>query len=177
VLAEARRHLDSRLSQRDQIQIRLDALHQTLACLPAERDRVQTLYREGYATIEEVRGHLDRIERKRKSLDEERRALAMMLDAQTADLDRDAQLARIVAQAGRRLEHLSDAERQEVVRAVIERVQIGLGRTVEIHGYVALNPTETTPGAYMQTAWSRSPLDGSELSIASMTSGRTPPAS
>jgi site-specific DNA recombinase len=177
VRAEARRHLDSRLSQRDQIQIQLDALHQALACLPAERDRVQTLYREGYATIDEVRGHLDRIERKRKTLDEERRTLAMMLDAQTADLDRDAQLERIVARAGRRLEHLSDAERQEVVRAVIDRVQIGHGQTVEIRGYVAVDPTETPPGAYVQTAWARSPLDGSELSIASLTSGRTARAS
>ncbi len=41
--------------------------------------------------------------------------------------------ARIVAQGDRRFEHLSDAERQEVVRAVIDRVQSGKGRTVEIH--------------------------------------------
>jgi hypothetical protein len=38
-----------------------------------------------------------------------------------------------VAQGDRRFEHLSDAERQEVVRAVIDRVQSGKGRTVEIH--------------------------------------------
>ena len=76
---------------------------------------------------------------------------------------------RIVARANRRLAHLSDAERQEVVRAVIDRVQIGEGRTVEIHGYVTISQ-EAKQGSYVQTAWARSPLDGSELSIASLTS-------
>jgi len=57
----------------------------------------------------------------------------------------------------------------EVVRAVIDRVQVGEARTVEIHGYVTTSE-EANQNSYVQTAWARSPLDGSDLSIASPTS-------
>jgi len=89
------------------------------------------LYVEGYATLEESRLRLDRLTRKRQVLEDEYRTVLARLEGQLADEQRDHLLMRIVEQTRRRLSELSDRERQEVIRAVLDQVSVGVDQTIE----------------------------------------------
>src|SRR5262249_32606882 len=96
VLAEARRHRESRLGQRDEALMRLEYVRKALSDLPKERERVQILHREGYATLAEVKSHLSSIEDKRDRLEEERRTLETTLTEGTADEAQELRLEEVV---------------------------------------------------------------------------------
>jgi site-specific DNA recombinase len=151
VLAEARRYRESRLGQRDEVLMRLEYLRAALRELPEERERIQTLFREGYANLDEVRTHLDRVERKQATLEEERRTLEARLAFGTADEHRDSLLEHTVACVASRLGQLTDSERFDVVHACLERVVVGVDQSIEIHGYVAVRGEKEM--GYVQAAW------------------------
>ncbi len=159
VLAEARRYRESKIGQRDELLIRLDYVQKTLRDIPQERERIQTLFREGFASLEETKSHLATIERKRSVLEDEQRGLEARLAFNTADEEQEARLERIVAQIGTRLTNLTDGERFEVAHGFIERVVVGKDGSVEIQAYV---PVEKQ-NAYVRTTWE-------DFSFASMTS-------
>jgi site-specific DNA recombinase len=158
VLTEARKERERRVGERDELLMRLEYVQTALRDLPAERDRAQTLYREGYATLEEVQAHLDRIERKRHSLDDERQMLEAKLSVGTADEEQEAKLARLIAHVAGRLDALSPTEQFDVLHTVIDRVIASRMTGVEIHAYVQLAVTEQAKEkhTYVRTAWTAS---------------------
>ena len=81
--------------------------------------------------LEESRLRLDRLTRKRQVLEDEYRTVLARLEGQLADEQRDHLLRRIVEQTRRRLSELSDRERQEVIRAVLDQVSVGVDQTIE----------------------------------------------
>jgi site-specific DNA recombinase len=173
ILEEVRQYRDARFGERDELQARLAAVRAALERLPAERDRVQTLFREGCATTDEVRGHLDRIERKRQGLEDELRTIAVRLEGELADEQRGRELIRTVERTRGGLDGLSDQERHEVARVIVVSVIVGADQTVEIQGWL---PTSVSSAhgqpdnvVYRQTVWQPMSESGEALSVASPT--------
>ncbi len=151
VLEEARRHREGRVGERDEMLMRVDYVRAALAKLPAERERVQTMYREGYLELDGLRAQLGAAERKRAALDEERRALEARLKAVTADEAQQGRLEEVTARLAGRLFQLTDAERYEIVHAFIERITISLDGTVDLRAYVPAG--RLARRSYVRTAW------------------------
>jgi len=154
IMEAARRYRESHVGQRDELLMRLEASRDGLARIPEERERVQTLYREGFASFEETKGHLGQIERKRTALLEEREMLEARLAMQTADEAQADQLNRLVREVANKLEQLQPEKRAEVVRAFVRRVVVKAGPEIEVHAFVPL-PESGKHHQYVGALWAQ----------------------
>ncbi len=152
IMEAALRYRESHAGQRDELLMRLEASRDGLARIPEERERVQTLYREGFASFEETKTHLARIERKRAALLEEREMLEARLAMQTADEAKADQLDRLVREVADRLQQLPPEKRAEVVRAFVRRVVVKPGPEIEVHAFVPL-PESGKHSQYVGALW------------------------
>jgi len=164
VLEEARKTEAARVGERDELTMRLNHLNKVLADLPRERERTQTIYREGYATLEELKTQLVEIDRKRDSLSEERARILTRLGSQTLDEMQASRLGQIVSWVRGRLDRLTRQEQFDAIHAVVERIVVHLERRIEISACVPLGAQSAE--AYVRTQWD----DG--LVVASMSSSR-----
>jgi site-specific DNA recombinase len=164
VLAEARRLRESQVGARDEFSMRLEYVRKALQDLPQERERLQTLYREGYATLEDTKRHLAAIEGKRAKLEDERCMLEDRLADTALGEDQGARLEQVVTRVTQRLERLTELEQFEVTHSFIERIVVGADQGVEVHAYVQAPETIERQGSpFVRTSWQ-------DFSIASMTS-------
>ncbi len=143
VLAEARRARENRVGERDELSMRLLYVDKALADIPQERERTQSLYREGYVTIEETKAQLAAAERKRQSLSEERTRLLERLGTQTVDEKQVVRLEQVLERVRDRLDRLTDAERFDAIHAVVGRIVVHLDRRIEVDACVPLAPDGT----------------------------------
>lgn len=151
ILDAARRSRENHLSQRDELLLRLDAVRAALAEIPEARGRVQRLYRDNRATLDETNAQIDELEAQQRALLEERDTLEARLSARTADETEAAALSEIVARFAHRLETLTDAERFTVVHAFVRRIIVRSKTEIEIQ---ALVPAAGEPaGRYVSELW------------------------
>jgi site-specific DNA recombinase len=154
IIAAAQRYRESHVGQRDELLMRLEAVRDGLARLPEERERTQTLYREGAASLEETKTHLGQIERKRTALLEERDELEARLAMQTADEAQADRLHRLVREVAHKLDTLSAMKRAEVVRAFVRWVIVKPGPELEVHAFVPALQSGKLP-RYVGALWAQ----------------------
>lgn len=147
VLAEARRQRESLFSQRDEHAARLSYVRASLANIPGERQRLQMLFAEGHASLEDTRANQERLDKKRTSLDEERVSLESRLSEGQATKDQEAEMQAAVARARRRLTKLSASEMFGILHAFIQRVVVQSDGKTEIQGFAAM------PGGMARVAY------------------------
>lgn len=153
ILAEARRWKESRITERDEMQLRLEYVLKALQGLSDERQRVLVLHREGYASLDDVRGQFDQIDRKRTGLETERKILEVRLAGQTVNEEQTVLLEAVVHRVGHRLTRLTFPEQFQLVHAFIQRVLVARDGGIELHGYVPLiAPKESGPGSSRSSA-------------------------
>jgi site-specific DNA recombinase len=159
IMEAARRYQESHVSERDELLMRMDGVRSALARIPEERERAQTLYREGYATLEETKTHLAQIERKRDALIQDREELETRLAMRMADEVEADRLDAVVRRVVHRLDRLSPSERSEVVRAFVRRVVVRPGPEIEVHALVPFAEVALAAddrGRYVGALWSQS---------------------
>jgi site-specific DNA recombinase len=155
VLEAARQHRESRVGERDELLIRLEAVRAALAEIPAQRERAQRLYRDGYASIEETKASLDELSRRQRALGGERESLEARLSSRTTDEAEAARLEELVARIGHRLDGLDREERFRAVHAIVRRVVVKSRGELEIEALVPLGA-----GRYAHTAWRQAVRSG-----------------
>jgi len=155
ILEAARRYRESHLGQRDELLMRLEGLRAAMSRVPEERERVQRLYREGLASLEETKSHLADIDRKRAALHQEKETLDARLSVQTADEAEADRLSRVVRRVADRLEQLSSEQRVEVIRAFVRRVVVLPGPEIEVHAFVPLPGHQEAPAQYVRASWAK----------------------
>ena len=92
VAAEVQRQRESRITRRDEAEMRLAGIRNALEKMPSERDRILRAYREGWISDAEAKGQLAEAQRKRDGLEAERRRLAGWLEGEAADEQTRARL-------------------------------------------------------------------------------------
>jgi site-specific DNA recombinase len=155
ILEAARRYQESHISQRDQLLLRLDAVQAALQEIPEARGRVQRLYRDGRATLDEANAQLDELAQRQRALLEERGTLEARLSMQTAEEAETDRLERLVATVSHKLDHLPAAKQIEVIRAFVRRVTVQPGPTIEVHALVPLPASATERPRYVGTLWAQ----------------------
>lgn len=138
VLEEARRARESQINERDELTMRLSYVEEALSKLPLERERALSLFREGYATIEEIRVQLTAVDRKCTELTDERSHLLAKLGTQLVDEAQAVRLDQVLSRVQGRLASLTDTGRFEVVHTVVIRAVVYRDRRVEIEACVPL---------------------------------------
>jgi site-specific DNA recombinase len=154
ILEAIRRSQEGRVTEREEFQMRLAAIQAALAAIPAERERVQTLYREGYATLEETTSQLLQTDRKRSRLLDEKDTLERRLSVRAVDSEEAKHLERLVARVQKRLDHLTPEERAEVIQGFVRAVIVAPGGKVSIQARVPMRAvaTEARP-KYGDASW------------------------
>jgi site-specific DNA recombinase len=143
-LRAARELREGAWTGRDEIMARLEAVSAWLARVPEERERAQRMYREGYATWEEVTAHLREVEDKRAALERERAELEAKLGRGMASEDAAREIGEVLRRVGGRLDAVSWAEKARAVMAVVRKVVVHPGEggaklgSIEIHAVVPL---------------------------------------
>lgn len=151
ILEEDKRYRESHVSDRDEWQMRLAALRTALSQIPTERERVQTLFAEGYATAPEVAAQLSRIERKAERLRGEQATLEGRVSGMSVQEEEAARLARLVRRVAHRLTSLSDGERFEIIHAVVRRIVVMANGTVDLE--MLVKPS-SQPKRYREATYS-----------------------
>ena len=152
VLEEARRDQEARMGERDVMAMRLAYLDKAIQHLPYELERAQTLYREGYATLEELKAQLAAADLKRDALNDERKHLQERLGTQTVDEVQAIRLEQVLARVRGRLNRLTPQEQFEAIHAVVGRIVVHSDRRIEIEACVPLVTRTAVPPAYVRTS-------------------------
>ena len=142
--------MQNRVSDRDELEMRLGGVESALGKIEDKRERMLTLHREGEITHPELVAHLGTIRRDRDRLLEEQRSLQSRLSMTMATEARTAQLETAVARVGRRLIYLTFEEKFQLVHAFVDRVIVHPDGGTEICTFIPVasgyEPNAMDPG-------------------------------
>jgi site-specific DNA recombinase len=138
ILEEARKWRDSRMSDRDELEMRLARIDAAIQKIPAERQRAITGYVKGWLAEEDAKRQVQDLDRERGRLEDERRQIASRLSLEQADEAQSALLESIVQRSGRRLERLTYKERFDLIHSFVERVTVHKDGRVEIRAFIPI---------------------------------------
>ncbi len=135
----------------------LSGVQQALSRLSQERSKVQTMYLEGIGTSEEVKAHIERLNRKRTNLEKERQNLEAVLQAQEVSAAKAQTLETLLKVARKKLWRSTPREKFELIHAFIERIEISPdGERATVRGIL---PVQYARGGGLYLASEESPRE------------------
>ena len=144
MLEEVRKQRESRVSEQDELTMRLGYVEKALADIPRERERAQSLYREGYATIDELRAQIAAVDQKHAHFANERESILARLGTRSVEETHAVRLEQAFVRLWSRLRQLTEAERFNAIHAVVSRIVVHRNREVEIDACVPLSAGGTS---------------------------------
>jgi site-specific DNA recombinase len=146
VAAEVQRQREGHLTHRDEAEMRLAAVRNAIEKIPIERDKILSVYREGWISEAEAKAQLAAAQRKREGLEAERQRLTVWLEGEAADERTRTRLDHVLRRVRNRMDQLTPDERFEVVHTVIRDVRLDNAGAVEITSYLP-GPSESNSGS------------------------------